>query len=143
VSARDLLEAELVAARAAVAVIDAARADAADLAAMRAELVAAKRRILEAPIVAKAIEEHGAIELVETVLGVVVVKRPHAATFRRFADKGSTKSADVEELIRKCVVYPDAAGLDVLLAEQPGALTRIADAVVILGGAAAAERSGK
>lgn len=146
-SAREDLEARLKKAQAELGRIAAARAESDALEVLRAEVEAKEFALRDAPHVAAAEEAHGAPGVgtmtVETRLGVVVVKRPHAAVFRRFADKASTKSADVEELVRKCVVYPDAAALDTILAELPAVLTRIADAVVILGGAATAERSGK
>lgn len=141
------LEARLTKARAERAKIAAARADADALEQLRAEVEQEEFALRDAPAIAAAEEKHGApgvgTVVVETRLGAVVVKRPHAAIFRKFADKASTKSADVEALIRPCVVYPDAAALDRILDEQPAVLTRIADAVVVLGGAATAERSGK
>lgn len=146
-SERAELEARLAQAQAKNAAIDAQRAAQDELAQLRADVEQAERAVKEAPFIEKAVQEHGALGVgvlvVETRVGSVVVKRPHAPAFRRFADAGSMKSADVEKLVRGCLVYPDANGLDVILEEQPATLQRLADAVVTLAGVGAKERAGK
>ena len=144
---REALTKRIAAAKAAQAEVAAAHVERDELAALEAAAVAEELAAREAPIIAELVGKHGAIGVgilvVATRLGSVVVTRPAAQLFRRFADTGSVQSADLERLVRKCVLYPDASGLDKILDEQPASLPRIADAVVTLGGASAEARAGK
>ncbi len=89
--------------------------------------------------------EHGAkrIRVVETDFGCVIVKRPNPVHYKRFRDRESAKTADLEKLVRPCLVYPDASAFDRMLDEAPATLDRVADAVVHLAGFRAKEVSGK
>lgn len=91
--------------------------------------------------------EHGAlgrrIAAVHTDLGVVIVKRSNAVLFKRFQDKGSVKSEDLDKLVRPCLVYPDGGAFDRILDELPATLLRVANAVSELAGARAEEVAGK
>jgi hypothetical protein len=103
-----------------------------------AEIEAAERELADAKALDAAESEHGEIgkkiSTVKTELGIVILKRPDAATFRRFRDTGSAKSFDLEKLVRPCLVYPDRVVFDRILEEQPGTLTAMADAVAVLAG---------
>lgn len=144
-SMREQLEAELAAAKAANAGHVAARAERAEIAAIRESIAREKNALRDAPEIEKAELEHGIdkIAIITTLLGAIVVKRPHMASYRRFQDEAKSKSEDVIKLVRPCVVYPAAAELDRILSEQPGVLARLADAVATLADAAAEERRGK
>lgn len=119
----------------------------AELAQLEASVEAAERAILDEQAIARAEDEHGAlgrfIAVVQTDLGAVIVKRPHAATFRKFQDAASLKTRDLDALVRPCLVHPDRGGLDQILAEQPATLVRLANAVSELAGARVEEVSGK
>ena len=144
-SVREQLEAELAAAKAANASHIAARAERAELAALKESIERENNALRDAPFVEKAEIELGIdkIATIVTRLGAVVLKRPHSASYRRFQDQASSKSEDVIKLVRPCVVYPASAELDRILDEQPGVLARLADAVATLADAAQEERRGK
>jgi hypothetical protein len=139
------LEERLAAARERKRLADEQRERAADAASLLAEVEAAEREASDAEAIAKATAEHGAgkIATIATELGVVIVKRPHPAHYKRFRDKGETKSADLEQLVRPCLVHPDASRFDQILNEQPATLDRCADQVVTLAGFRGKELSGK
>lgn len=109
------------------------------------DVEAAERDAADAEAVLRATEEHGAdkIAKVYTALGVVIVKRPNPVLYKRFRDKESTKTADLEQLVRPCIVYPDASRWDLICEEQPATLDRVADHVVSLAGFRGKELSGK
>lgn len=104
-----------------------------------------EREALDEEAIANAEAEHGAnkIGIVRTDLGAVIVKRPHPAHYKRFRDRESAKTQDLEKLVRPCVVYPDATRFDAMLDEQPAILDRVANQVVELAGFRAREVSGK
>lgn len=83
------------------------------------------------------------IAVVNTVLGVVILKRPHAATFRKFQDRGKTDSKYLYELVKPCLVYPSLADFELVCDELAATLLRCADAVSGLAGVRAEELSGK
>lgn len=109
------------------------------------EVEAMEREAAGAEALLEAQTEHGAnrVALVQTELGPVIVKAPHAATFRRFADKGSTKTADFEKLATPCLVFPDRTRFESILDQQPGVLLRVADRVAELAGVRTKETEGK
>lgn len=74
------------------------------------------------------------IKVVETDLGVVILKRPHRLVFKRFMDKGSTKSDDLELLVKPCLLHPDKAAFEAMLEDQPAILQRCAGACGALAG---------
>lgn len=88
--------------------------------------------------IATAEEEHGSvgkkIRVVHTDLGCVIVKRPHPASYKKFRDRAETDTAAFEQLVRPCVIYPDAVALDIIFVEFAGVLDRVANAVVELAG---------
>jgi hypothetical protein len=83
------------------------------------------------------------IAVVETPLGKIIVKRPHAAVFKRFQDRESKKTKDVEDFVVPCRVHPDRATFDKILEQLPGTLTRCANAAARLAGARVEEVSEK
>ena len=127
--------------RRAEAISDEARAQAELL----AEVEKAEREALDAEAIAKAKAEHGdnKIATIDTDLGVVIVKRPNPVLYKRFRDKESAKTSDLEQLVRPCLVHPDLSRWDAMLEEQPATLDRVADRVVFLAGFRGKELSGK
>lgn len=89
--------------------------------------------------------EHGRnkIATVDTPMGMIIVKRPNPLHFKRFQDKESAKTKDLEQLVRPCVVHPDMNRFDAILEELPATLTRCADRVATLAGVRVRELSGK
>jgi hypothetical protein len=84
------------------------------------------------------------IMVVHTDLGAVILKRPIMAVYRRYQDKQSTKTQDMElMLVRPCVVYPEAEKLDRIFEELPATLITLASAVTTLAGFRQEEQSGK
>lgn len=105
------------------------------------ELALANARAIEAAEAA-----HGPlgkrIAAVETSAGVVIVKRPHAAQFRRFQN-GKDPQDDALALVRPNVVHPDRAAFDQLLEELPGSLASLTREACRLAGAKIEETTGK
>jgi hypothetical protein len=112
-----------------------------------AKVEEARRRLADKKAIFAAEQEHGEqgrdIGCLDTPGGVVIVKRPHMATFRKFQDKPDTKSKDVLDLVTPCVVYPPKADFGALLEKYPAVLVRAGDVVCGLAGARSKELSGK
>lgn len=101
-----------------------------------AQLDAAKRELADEQAIDAAEREHGArrVAMVHTDCGVVIVKRPHVNTFRKFQDRGSTDSAAQEALVRPCLVHPTVFEFERICGEQPATLQQVASAVIRLAG---------
>lgn len=113
--------------------------------ALLAQVETEERNAADAEALARAEEEIGAnkIAVVHTDLGCVIVKRPNPIHYKRFRDKESAKTQDLDQLVRPCVVHPTLARFDAILEEQPATLDRVADRVVYLAGFRAKEVSTK
>lgn len=139
------LDERLAKAKAERAAIQAAReareVDAAALAAVEAEELALR----DDRAIAAAELEHGAakIAIVRTLVGCVIVKRPHHLIYKKFQETSETKIADLEKLVRSCLVHPDVGALERIIEEQPAAILQAADAVCQLAGVRAREVAGK
>lgn len=117
----------------------AAKREAAEAAAeLERELDAERRALRDEQALCDAIEKHGALDkgvaVVESSLGLVVVRRSSAMKFRRFQDKETCTTEDIMGLVRPCVVHPPLTELDDMLDEQPALLARIGNAVARLAG---------
>lgn len=143
----DELKKRLDAARAKLAEIEAVRAAREEEVAPLAQVEALERAATNAAAIAKAEVDHGPvgkkIRIVDTDLGVIIVKRPNHVLFRKFQDEGKFDTITLDKLVRPCVVYPDHARLDSILDELPATLLRLADAVSVLAGVRKEELSGK
>jgi hypothetical protein len=97
--------------------------------------------------IAAAVEKFGELDVmirgVKTACGIVIVKRPVAHHFRRFQELPKTKSSDLEQLVRPCLVHPGIADFERYCDEQPATLLRVADSVATLAGVRASEVAGK
>ncbi len=140
-------EARLTQLRAERAELAKARAARESGAAEKEQLEAEERALRDEQAIDAAETEHGPagrkIAIVETDLGVVIVKRANALLFRRFMDQGSTKHVELEKLVRPSLVHPDGAAFDRILDAQPAVLMRCADAIAKLAGVRAEEAAGK
>lgn len=113
----------------------------------RARIEAAKRELADEEVLDRFRDELGERgkrwTSVSTSAGVVIVKRPHPATFKKFRDAGKYKTKELEEFVRPCVAHPDAQGLTDLLNDFPAVLDKIADAAFELAEGRVKEISGK
>lgn len=102
------------------------------------ELLDETRALADEQAIHAAEIEHGPIGrrfmAVKTDAGTILVKRPHMNTFRKYQDNGESDSASLEKLVRPCVIYPDLARYEEILAEVPAALMKCANAVTYLAG---------
>lgn len=141
------LKARDAAAAAALEPIEAQRAQRAELAAYRRAVEAKERAIKDAPEIEKAEAEHGPIgekiAVIETDEGAIVIKKPPPVVFKRFQDKGTTKTDDFLALVKPCLVYPDQRRLGEILEALPATLSRLADEAVALAGFGRKEVAGK
>jgi hypothetical protein len=77
---------------------------------------------------------------------MIVVRTPPQAVLEAFNAKQLGKGptvADLYDLIRRSLVYPDRAAMEKIFASAPGMLTSTADAVAALGGSATEDTAGK
>jgi hypothetical protein len=115
------------------------------------ELEREERALKDEQAIADAELEHGPlgkrIEAVRTGQGVVIVRRPNPASFRRWQDRNvSSKDItmdDAEQLVRPALVHPDKVTFDAWVKEEPGILPRCAAACSRLAGARLEELAGK
>jgi hypothetical protein len=99
---------------------------------------------------AAARREHGTANIA-TVTGVgakgfdcVIVKRAHPAAFKAFQERDGFKLDDLEKLVEPCIVYPPLSEFSSFAThEQPGVLTRVAEAVFWLMGVRKSAELGK
>ncbi|MEM9075162.1 MAG: hypothetical protein AAGE52_42080 [Myxococcota bacterium] len=96
-----------------------------------------EREAKEAEAIAELEAEHGAdrIAVVRTRVGCVVVKRPHAVTYKKFRDVGSFKFAALEQLVATNLLYPALrSDLDKITQQQPAVIEKAAGAIIRLAG---------
>lgn len=115
-------------------------------AAAEAEVFAAEREAADEAAIAAAIAEHGPIGthigLVETRLGVVIVKRANHLVYRKFQDKEKDDAA-FTRLVRHALVYPDIAAFEKINEELPTTAVHAANVVCELAGVRSKETLGK
>jgi hypothetical protein len=118
--------------------IAAARERRAEERARAAAVEDAERELADDEALEKAEIEIGPVDvmiaLVDTPLGQIIMKRPHAATFKRFQDRENKKSEYVLEFIKPCRVYPDLAAFERILEALPATAIRCANAAARLAG---------
>ena len=109
------------------------------------EVEAAELEARDEEAIAKAEDENDArrIAVVRSSYGAVILRRPNPVIYKRFRDRGEAKTVDLEKLVRGCLLYPDVAGFDRILDEEPGTLDRCASSVIELAGFRLKEVSGK
>jgi hypothetical protein len=141
------LEEKIATARAAREAREAKREDSARAQRLADELEAEERALADLDVLDKIEAEHGPENKrwrkVPTGLGLVVVKRPALATFRKYQDKGKTDSASLDQLVRPCLVHPTKAEFDRIVEQEPAALMRAANAVCYLAGIRKDDASGE
>lgn len=139
------------AARAQLEELRAERERKAELAELEREARDAELAVQAELAIQQAEEKHGPlnekIRAVHSELGqgVIIVRSPTAAAFRRFQDagEGGLKTPACTALVRPFVVHPDHATYDAMLDAEPALLLRVTEAVCYLAGARAEKVSGK
>jgi len=96
----------------------------------------AERQALNEEAIEKAEEHYGEkkIKVIDTQLGCVIIRQPNALHYKRFRDKESAKSEDLERLVRGCLVHPTGDAFDRILDQEPGVLDVAGECVVALAG---------
>lgn len=133
------LQARLEAARAAREKRDAENASKARLDRLRADTEAEERALAEERQIDELTEKYGPVgkawDFVRTDAGMIAVKKPNHLLFKRFQDKESTKTDDLDVLlVRPCLIYPSKAEYDRIIEEVPAALTKAGNAIAALAG---------
>jgi hypothetical protein len=103
------------------------------------EVEAEERGLRDEQAIADAEERIGRvgkmIATIDTDLGVVILKRAHQATMRRFMERAEDlKTEDLIKLVRPSLVYPSGPEFDVMLDAQPMVLHRCSKALGVLAG---------
>lgn len=71
--------------------------------------------------------------------GFIALKRPHAATFKRFSDSKRLNYDVCDRFIRPCVIYPEKSKLDAIFDRAPGLVIQCANKLMDLARARKAE----
>ena len=143
------LEKQLAAEKDALSEAEAAREKARKASVLKAEIEDARRRRKEEEVLASCEAKHGllgkAIERVDTIDGMIVVKKPDGIKVRKWQDqhKEDISSDALRQLARPCVVYPELSEFDNLVAERPVVMVSVATAVLKLAGLRLKELGGK
>lgn len=138
-------EERLKAAKAAREALRVEREAKAEAARLEREADAEERALADETALDAAEREHGEgrVAGVETAMGLVIVKRPHSALYRRFVDAQKATVTEFEKLVLPNVVYPSKERVESILEEQPAVLSELASAVCRLAGAKLEIQSGK
>jgi hypothetical protein len=83
------------------------------------------------------------MDVVESRVGDVIIKRPTMAVYRRFQDSGTNETKDLDNLVRPCVLHPSRAEFDQMVEALPLLLAHCADLAVMLAGYRAKKNQGK
>ena len=143
------LERELADAQAALSEAEAKRERGRRAAVLKAEIEQAKRGMKEEEALAACEAKYGpigkAIGRIDTIDGMVIVKKHDGVKVRKWQDQhGDNVNTDaLRQLARPCVVYPELAEFDTLIAERPVALVAVATEVLKLAGLRLKELGGK
>lgn len=119
--------------------------------AAEATAVEKKKLLIEAAnadAIEKATEVHGAVDvsiaLVDTLDGVVIVKRPERLHWKKFASKlPKLTDEDAETLTRACLVHPTRDEYASLIEKYPALNARCGDAIATLAMGQSAESAKK
>lgn len=97
------------------------------------------RALADAEALEAAEIKHGAenIATVQTDEGLIIVKRPAQATYRKFQDVGKTDCESLDKLVQPCLVHPEKVEYRRILDVLPHAGTLAANRVLELSGAKA------
>lgn len=105
---------------------------------IRADIEKARREAKELDIFADLETQHGeadkAIRRIDTLHGMVVVKRPAEMAYRKFSDLEKMTTSAAKELAQSCLLYPDKATFNEWASEEPAILARAANAACWLAG---------
>ena len=82
-------------------------------------------------------------DLVSTVEGAVVLKRPPALIYRQFQELDKLSSVSLDNLVIKCLAFPPVPEYHALVQKLPALSMRCADVCADLAGHAKKAREGK
>jgi hypothetical protein len=82
-------------------------------------------------------------ELVSSVQGAAIIRRPAAIVYRQFIDQERFTSAAIDNLVRRCLAYPSAKEYDEICDRLPGFTVQCGNAATALGRGKQEEREGK
>ncbi len=140
------LEDRLKAAKAARATLAAARDEQKAESALADAVEAEERALKDEQALACHEQEQGPVGkkicTVQTDMGLVILKKPHPATYNKFQDRGELTTRALTEYVQPSVLYPKDRWDDIL-DELPATLVMCADAISLLAGARSAANQGK
>ncbi len=142
---------ELAALEAQIAEAEAANKAARAEDALRDRIAEAKEKLLsernaarDLPELAKLEGARGTdFEIVICRLGAVAVKKPAPVQWKRFQESKLPARDAAEQLVRACLVYPDAGAFGAILDDQPAAIEAFALACAKLAGSDVERLTGK
>jgi hypothetical protein len=143
------LEQQLAAERDALSEAELAREKARKASVLKSEIEEARRRRKEEEALAQCEAKYGLLgknlERVDTIDGMVVVKKPDGIKVRKWQDqyKEDITADALRQIARPCVVYPELSDFDALVTERPVVMVSVATAVLKLAGLRLKELSGK
>lgn len=117
-----------------------ARQEAREEAVLLDELAATKRKRHEEEVLAQMEAKHGLLDKqiarVDTIDGMVLVKRADGVKVRRWQDANSDNATmdSLRELAKPCVIHPEPADFDAMVADRPVVMVAVATAVLKLAG---------
>lgn len=82
-------------------------------------------------------------DVVTTMVGNFVVKKPDFLTAKKFADKDKKSVEDVVAFVLPCITFPDRAALGTTFQEHGGISHRLAISLMRMYEASAVSRSGE
>jgi hypothetical protein len=105
---------------------------------IRDDIERERRKAMEIDKLADLEAQHGpvdkAIRPIETLHGMVVVKRPAEMAYRKFSDMEKVTTSAARELAQSCLVYPDKEQWNRIVADEPAVIVRAANAACWLAG---------
>lgn len=117
--------------------LEAARAAKLEERRARDEAEAEARAVADLETIEQAEAEHGEIGKmladIRTPLGVVIIKKPRHAAWRRWQDS-KQKNEDADQLVSACVVHPDLVTFRQWVADYPAIMVAAGNLVVRLAG---------
>lgn len=109
------------------------------------KVLKAEQEVTDQEALLEAESEHGIgkVGVVETDMGIVILKRCNALRYKKFQDLADAKTLDVEKLIRPCVIYPDKNRFDAICEELPATVLRCGNCIAELAGIKSKDIAGK
>lgn len=105
---------------------------------LRLEIEQAKRAAQDLDTLAELEAKHGSVDKdikpLETLHGMIVVKRPQEMAYRKFADLEKPTTSAAKEIALHSLVHPDKSTFNEWAADEPAIIARAANAACWLAG---------